>query len=52
MDGNDAKIKTLEQKIELEKNTVTELAIQRGIQVLTYQMPDEEENVKGRGRGK
>lgn len=51
MDENDAKIKSIEQKIELEKNTVTELAIQRGIQVLTYQMPDEENN-KGRGRGR
>jgi len=32
---NEAKIKLLEQHIELEKNKITEIAIQRGIQILT-----------------
>ena len=35
IDENEAKIKLLEQHIELEKNSITELAIQRGIQILT-----------------
>lgn len=47
IDENDAKVKTLEQKIELTKNTVTELAIQRGIQVLTYQLDDD---IRWRGK--
>lgn len=35
IEENEAKIKLLEQHIELEKNTITEIAIQRGIQILT-----------------
>ena len=35
IDENEAKIKLLEQHIELEKNSITELAIQKGIQILT-----------------
>ena len=35
IDENEAKIKLLEQHIELEKNDITEKAIQRGIQILT-----------------
>ena len=35
IEQNEAKIKLLEQHIELEKNTITEIAIQRGIQILT-----------------
>ena len=35
IEENEAKIKLLEQCIELEKNTITEIAIQRGIQLLT-----------------
>lgn len=35
IEENEAKIKLLEQHIELEKNSITECAIQRGIQILT-----------------
>ena len=35
IEENEAKIKLLEQHIELEKNSITEVAIQRGIQLLT-----------------
>ena len=35
IEENEAKIKLLEQHIEYEKNTITELAIQKGIQILT-----------------
>lgn len=35
IEENEAKIKLLEQHIEYEKNSITELAIQRGIQILT-----------------
>ena len=50
MDENDAKIKVMEQRIELAKNTVTENALQRGIKVLTYQMPDDTDVKRGRGK--
>ena len=35
IEANEARIKLLEQHIELEKNSITECAIQRGIQILT-----------------
>ena len=35
IEENEARIKLLEQHIELEKNSITETAIQRGIQILT-----------------
>lgn len=35
IDENEAKIKLLEQHLELEKNNITECAIQRGIEILT-----------------
>ena len=35
IEANEAKIKLLEQHIELEKNSITEVAIQKGIEILT-----------------
>ena len=35
MDEVDAKVQILEQKIELSKNTITKIAITKGIQILT-----------------